>query len=182
MLTRTERQALLRLARLALTARVTGALDPALPDVASLHRPAGAFVTLTARSELRGCIGHPEADQALAGVVSRCAAAAATEDPRFDPVTPAELAGILVEVSVLGALERVHDPSTIVVGRHGLIVEQGVRRGLLLPQVATEWRWDWQTFVSQTCRKAGLRPDAWRTGASILSFEAEVFGEGEREV
>lgn len=177
MLTDAERCDLLALARLAVTASVRRESRPALPQGPGLHRPAGAFVTLTEHHELRGCIGYPDADQPLAAVVARCAASAATDDPRFPPVTPDELADLLVEISVLGPLEVVTDPSSIVVGRDGLIIELGHRRGLLLPQVAIEWGWDRDAFLTHTCLKAGVPADAWRTGARLFKFEAEVFAE-----
>jgi len=103
--------------------------------------------------------------------------AAATEDPRFPPVTASELPDVTVEISVLTPITVVHDVSEIEVGRDGLVVQDGWRKGLLLPQVATEHRWDRETFLAHTCLKAGLRPDAWRTGAKILRFQAEVFSE-----
>jgi len=104
---------------------------------------------------------------------------AAQEDPRFQPVRAAELDGLDVEVSVLGPLERIdpNDPATIVIGTHGLVVEQGARRGLLLPQVAIEWRWGREQFLAQTCIKAGLPADAWRRGATVYRFAADVFGD-----
>lgn len=100
------------------------------------------------------------------------------EDPRFDPVAPAEVRHLSVEISVLGPREPVYARDDVVVGRHGLLVEKGWRRGLLLPQVAVEWRWDAATFIAQTCHKAGLPTDAWPDrGAALFRFEAEVFGE-----
>jgi AmmeMemoRadiSam system protein A len=178
-LTDGQRRHLLSLARLAVEATVTAGQPPAVPDHPPLLRPAGAFVTLTAQQELRGCIGYPMPDRPLASVVVRCAALAATEDPRFPRVTACELTNLRIEISVLGALLPVGDPSTIVVGRDGLIVEDGFHRGLLLPQVAVEWGWDRDTFLAHTCRKAGLAPDAWRTGAQLFKFAAEVFAETE---
>lgn len=174
-----ERHALLRLARAAVAARVAGGPPPApgedVPDTR-----AGAFVTLRRPDgELRGCIGHIEADRPVAEIVTHVAASAATEDPRFTPVMPAELAALELEVSVLGPLERIdpRDPSEIDIGRHGLVIEQGGRRGLLLPQVATEWGWDREEFLSHLCAKAGLPRDAWKAGATVYRFEAEVFSE-----
>ncbi|MEN3337520.1 MAG: uncharacterized protein V7647_1196, partial [Acidobacteriota bacterium] len=115
----------------------------------------------------------------LADDVLRCAGDAATADPRFPRVAPAELPELSVEVSVLGPLEPVDpmDPAAIAVGRHGLVAEQGHRRGLLLPQVASERGWTVEQFLQQTCIKAGLAADAWRRGARIWRFDAEVFGE-----
>jgi len=181
MLTPAQRRALLDLARASVTARVTGTAPPA-PDSADLPDvQAAAFVSLHRRGDLRGCIGSLERDEALADVVARCAASAATEDPRFPPVIPAELPAMDLEISVLGPLERIDpvDPAAVEIGRHGLVVEQGGRRGLLLPQVAVEWGWDRETFLAHACRKAGLPADAWRTGAVAYRFEALVFGEAE---
>jgi AmmeMemoRadiSam system protein A len=172
-----DRQLLLRVARRALTAHVSGAPAPETGSDDILRRPAGAFVTLHHRGELRGCIGHVEASEPLGCVVARCAVAAGTSDPRFTAVTPAELPDIDFELSILGPLESISTLEHIEIGRHGLVVELGSRRGLLLPQVATEWQWSRETFLAQTCRKAGLPPDAWKTGAQIWRFDAEVFGE-----
>jgi AmmeMemoRadiSam system protein A len=172
-----DRRELLRIAREALMARIGGATAPERELSGASASPAGAFVTLIIRGELRGCIGHIEPDETLGRVVARCAAAAAISDPRFPAVTAAELAEIEIELSVLGALERVADLDEIEIGRHGLVVELGRHRGLLLPQVATEWRWDRGTFLEQTCHKAGLPRDAWKRGATVWRFEAEVFGE-----
>jgi AmmeMemoRadiSam system protein A len=172
-----DRRRLLQIARQAVAAKVEGRSFAVTNERDTLTRPAGAFVTLTEGEELRGCIGYPEPSEALARVVAHCAAAAAVSDPRFPPVQPDEVARLHVEISVLGPIMPVADPREIVVGRDGLIVEQGFRRGLLLPQVATDWGWDRETFLSQTCVKAGLDSDAWRRGAKIFRFEAEVFGE-----
>jgi AmmeMemoRadiSam system protein A len=172
-----DRQLLLGVARRALTAHVTGApaAEAEWNDV--LLRPAGVFVTLHCHGELRGCIGHIEASEPLGRLVARCAVAAGTSDLRFPAVTPAELAHLDIELSILGPLESISTLDHIEIGRHGLLVELGSRRGLLLPQVATEWKWNKETFVAETCRKAGLPPDAWKTGAQIWRFGAEVFGE-----
>ena len=137
----------------------------------------GAFVTLHSRGDLRGCIGHIEANQPLGDVVPRCAVAACSADPRFSPITHIEFAEIDIEISLLGPLESIAGPTDVVVGRHGLVVEEGWRRGLLLPQVATEWKWDAETFLAQACHKAGLPRNAWKHGAALWRFEADVFGE-----
>jgi AmmeMemoRadiSam system protein A len=114
-------------------------------------------------------------------VVAQVAQSAATEDPRFAPVQPAELPTLDIEVSVLGPLERIDpgDPAQIEIGRHGLVIERGYHRGLLLPQVATEWGWDRETFLDHLCAKAGLPRGAWREGATLYRFVAEVFGESD---
>jgi len=168
------REALLQVARMAIVSHVSG-LPAARPDVSGeLARHAGAFVTVYHQHRLRGCIGHVEADDALGAVVARSAVAACSADPRFEPVTAAELADLELEISVLGPLEPVGHVEEILVGRDGLVVERGWRRGLLLPQVAVEWAWDRDTFLAQTCHKAGLPLDAWKDGAAVWRFEAEV--------
>ena len=178
MLTDLQKQALLDLARRSVRAHVTGSpesvsLDMALPDAS------GAFVSLKRRGDLRGCLGTLECRRGLATEVARCAADAASEDPRFPPVAREELPEISIEVSVLGPLEAIDpgDVHAITLGRHGLVAEQGASRGLLLPQVATEWEWTTEQFLRQTCVKAGLAPDAWQHGARIFRFDAEVFGD-----
>lgn len=148
-------------------------------ETGALMLPAAAFVTLHAHHQLRGCIGCVEPRQwSLAETVVRMAVAASRDDPRFGRVREEELRDITIEVSVLGPLVPVERLEEVEIGRDGLVVEDDGRRGLLLPQVATEWRWDRETFVSQACRKAGLPPDAWRAGARLYRFEALVFGEG----
>jgi AmmeMemoRadiSam system protein A len=178
-----ERELLLRLAREAIAAHVgqsgQSAIESSIrnPQSPILARPAGAFVTLHKRGELRGCIGHIEPTEPLGQVVPRCAVAACSRDPRFPPIAPVELEQIHIEISLLGPLEPIAGPRDIEIGRHGLVVECGWQRGLLLPQVATEWQWDADAFLAHTCHKAGLPRDAWRRGAGLWRFEAEVFGE-----
>jgi AmmeMemoRadiSam system protein A len=174
----TDRQLLLRIAREAVVAHVGGAAFVEIETMALAGRRGGAFVTLHKRGgELRGCIGHIESDQLLPGVIARCAVAACSADPRFSAVALAELADLAIELSLLGPLEAVAGAEDIEIGRHGLVIEKGWHRGLLLPQVAIEWKWDREQFLAQTCRKAGLPPDAWKHGARIWRFEAEVFAE-----
>jgi AmmeMemoRadiSam system protein A len=177
MLSESQKAALLSLARQSVIATIARSALPPLP--VDLPDASGAFVTIKRRGALRGCLGTLQCQRGLAAEVVRCAADAATEDPRFPPVSPDELSDLAVEVSVLGPLEPI-DPmarDAIVIGRHGLVAEQGFRRGLLLPQVATEWDWTVEQFLRQTCLKAGLAPDAWQHGARISRFEAEVFGD-----
>jgi AmmeMemoRadiSam system protein A len=177
MISQHDRARILKVARLAIAEALAGGAVTPPPDDGAFGRHAGVFVSLHAHGDLRGCIGHPDGDERLADVVGRCAVAAAREDPRFPSVTLAELPDIDIEVSVLGNIEPVERLDDIEIGRHGLIAERGRRRGLLLPQVATEHRWNRDTFVRQTCVKAGLPPDDWRVGARLYRFEAEVFGE-----
>jgi AmmeMemoRadiSam system protein A len=168
---------LLDLARAALASRLSGLPMPDSPLEGPAARPAGAFVTLKEGGRLRGCIGRIEPDAALGRVVMDCAVAAATADPRFDTVSAAELDRLHIEISVLRPRQPVASIDAVVVGRHGLIVESGLRRGLLLPQVAVQWGWDAARFVAETCVKAGLPRDAWPGRAQLWTFEAEVFGE-----
>lgn len=173
-----DRLLLLRLARDAIVAHVSGLPLPAPELTGILGRRVGGFVTLHSRDgSLRGCIGHLEDDDPLGRLIPRCAVAAASEDPRFPMVSRSELPLLQMELSLLGAIEAISGPAEIEIGRHGLVVERGRCRGLLLPQVATEWRWDVETFLAHTCRKAGLPDDAWKNGAKLWRFEAEVFGE-----
>ncbi len=143
-----------------------------------LREARGAFTTLHEDGKLRGCIGMVMAMKPLDETICEMARAAALEDPRFSPVTEAELERLKVEISVLSPMFEIA-PEDVVVGRHGLMVSYGNRRGLLLPQVAPEWGWDRETFLAQTCRKAGLAADSWKKGAKLEAFTAEVFGEAE---
>lgn len=178
---RAEDKARLRdIARQTLVAKLFGTVP--LPDLTlselppALREPRGAFVTLKRQGQLRGCIGQIQAHQALAHTVSRMALAAAFQDPRFPPVTADEWDGLELEISVLSPLEKLDDPTRVQVGSHGLVVRKGSQSGLLLPQVAVEQGWDRETFLRQTCRKAGLPPDAWRDpDTEIFTFRAEVF-------
>jgi AmmeMemoRadiSam system protein A len=173
-----ERRWLLRLARQSIRAAVTGQKLQAPAATPHLSEPRGAFTTLHSHGKLRGCIGHIMAVAPLDQTVREMARAAALEDPRFPPVTEAELASLKLEISVLSPMFEIA-PKDVVVGRHGLMVTYGGQRGLLLPQVAPEWGWDRETFLAQTCRKAGLPPDVLASGAKLEAFTAEVFGEKE---
>ena len=172
---------LLALAREALQAHFDGHPRPALPGESVLASPGSAFVTLTRRSDhdLRGCIGFIESGRTLAAVVAEATVAAATRDDRFAPVAEAELPALQIDISVMGPLEPI-DPEDVEVGVHGLVVQYGSRRGLLLPQVPLEHGWDREQFLEWTCRKAGLPVDTWRKpGCEVLAFTAQVFGEDE---
>ena len=177
MIGRVDQQRLLSLARRALEARVRRQPPPPAEHGGELDRPCGAFVTIHCRGELRGCLGRIETHDPLAETVAHLAGSVADSDPRFEPVSPPELDEIEIEISVLTPDREVRSITEIELGRHGLIVEQGRRRGLLLPQVATEQGWDRETFVAHTCQKATLASDAWLHGARLFVFEAQVFGE-----
>jgi uncharacterized protein (TIGR00296 family) len=157
-----------------------------IPDV--LRRKSGVFVTLNSvkpTHELRGCIGFPYPEEQLATATIKAAIYAATEDPRFTPVTSEEFErNVAVEVTILTPprLLEVHDrkalPELIQVGRHGLIAQKGMNSGLLLPQVATEWKWDASEFLMNCCLKAGLPPDSWLLdGTKVSVFEGVIFEE-----
>jgi AmmeMemoRadiSam system protein A len=176
-LTSQERHSLLETARRAIADHLAGRPRVSPGSDGIFARRSGAFVSLHNHGELRGCIGYPDGEQPLGVTVPSCAVSAATGDRRFGAVTPSELPEVDIEISVLTPVERVTDPADIEVGRDGLIVEQHGYRGLLLPQVATEWGWDRDEFLTQTCLKAGLPRDAWKRGASIFRFQAEVFGD-----
>ena len=176
-LTEAERQRLLELARQALEASVRHNDLPAAEEPeGALREPCGAFVTLRKSRQLRGCIGVVEALKPLYKTVQECALAAALRDPRFQPVEPDELPELRIEVSVLSPLAEV-TPDQVEVGRHGLLVSLGERRGVLLPQVAVEWKWDARRFLEETCLKAGLPKSAWQGGAKIQAFTTQAFGE-----
>ncbi|MFW6458493.1 MAG: AmmeMemoRadiSam system protein A [Halodesulfurarchaeum sp.] len=140
----------------------------------------GAFVTLKKENQLRGCIGRPTPDQPALQAIRVAAADAATNDPRFPPVSAQELPSIRTEVSVLTPPEQLDSPhpETVTVGRDGLLVSGRGKSGLLLPQVPVDQGWDAETFLAQTCRKAGLPADCWRDSAvSIERFSAQIFEE-----
>jgi AmmeMemoRadiSam system protein A len=175
-----QRKTLLRIARQSIAAAVAGGSpDWKAGDFdETLRQPAGAFVTLTRDGDLRGCIGSIQAVEPLYKAVASSAVSAAFRDPRFPPLVPGELEQLELEISVMGPIERVTNIDDIVVGRDGLIISRGAYAGLLLPQVATEYGWDRETFLAHTCRKAGLPPDGWRAqDCRIEKFSAFVFGE-----
>jgi uncharacterized protein len=178
MLSPAQRHSLLVLARGAAESAARGQHleSDAGPAPEGLEQPGAAFVTLHVRGELRGCIGTFHADGSLWETVLQMARAAARRDPRFPPLAADDLAALAVEISVLSPPRRISDPAEIELGRHGLEIRRGRRRGLLLPQVATEHGFDRERFLAETCRKAGLPSDSWRDPETeIWIFEAEVF-------
>lgn len=152
------------------------AYTPPPPPTDKMRQSLGAFVTLKLGGHLRGCIGHIIGDKPLYLTVAEMARAAAFDDPRFSPLSRQEFDRLDIEISILSPFTTCPDVNQIEPGRHGLMIRKGYSAGLLLPQVATEWGWDRETFLSQTCRKAGLPANAWKDqGAVIEWFEAEVF-------
>jgi len=196
-----QRRILLRIAHQAIVCGLErqpfAEVPPLFPE---LLQPRGVFTTLYLRTdqpgtldrdpnsephmephrELRGCVGYALPIAPLHRAVAETARAAAFDDSRFSPVTLEEVSRLEVSLSVLSRLFPIH-PEAVEVGRHGLLISQGARRGLLLPQVPAEQSWDRKTFLEQTCRKAGLPLDAWRKDATIEAFTAEVFADSDVE-
>jgi AmmeMemoRadiSam system protein A len=171
-----ERALLLQLAHRSIEFALAGQeLDLAPPD-AHLGEMRGAFTTLHFDGRLRGCIGYVIPVSSLYQTVAETARAAAFDDPRFASITAEEAPSLQVEISVLSPLRPIR-PEDVVTGVHGLLVTKDGRRGILLPQVPMEWNWDRETFLSQTCLKAGLPADAWMQDIDLQAFTAEVFGE-----
>ncbi len=174
-----ERQRLLQIARQSVEAAAKGERPPPQEaDLAGLARQRGAFVTLKAHGQLRGCIGNFQSHSPLHSTVQEMAVAAACQDPRFSPVRPAELDDLDLEISVLSPLREISDVSEIEVGTHGIYIISPRGRGVLLPQVAVEYGWDRDTFLEHTCQKAGLPSGCWREpDVRIMIFSAQIFGE-----
>jgi AmmeMemoRadiSam system protein A len=169
---------LLRLARQTVSDFLQSGNRPLVEDPPEEVLPKrGAFVTLHKNKMLRGCIGYVVPLYPLHQAVTECAIAAATEDPRFPVMEPEELPEIHIEISILSPVTEVKDINEIQVGIHGLVISHKGRRGLLLPQVPLEQEWNRERFLQETCRKAGLPPGAWKSGARIESFTAFVFAE-----
>jgi AmmeMemoRadiSam system protein A len=189
-----QRRTLLLIAHEAILSVLERRPSPEAPPLApGLSDPRGVFTTLYLRGglpggpagdlgrQLRGCVGYAVPIAPLYRAVAETTRAAAFEDSRFLPVTKEEALELEVSLSVLSRLFPIH-PEAVEVGRHGLVVSMGARRGLLLPQVAVEHGWDRETFLEQTCRKAGLPLDAWRKAAAVEAFTAEVFSDADVEL
>jgi uncharacterized protein len=174
-----EKRELLRIARSTLKEWLaSGRIPPGAPHKQSLLALAAVFVTLSERDDLRGCIGTTAEAAPIYKTVQEMAVAAASRDPRFQPVRAEELNLMTIEISVLGEKQRVTRPEDVEVGKHGLHIVKANRKGLLLPQVAVEHRWDAATFLDKTCEKAGLPAGDWRSeGAVVEMFLAQVFDE-----
>jgi AmmeMemoRadiSam system protein A len=173
-----DRRFLLEFARATINSSLSGQPLPSSTNGSSvLLQTRGAFVSLKIDRRLRGCIGHVVGVAPLWRAVRDNALAASFDDPRFSPLTLDELQHVRIEISVLTPL-RTSAAENVVVGLHGVLVERGASRGLLLPQVPVEHGWDRETFLDHTCRKAGLGPGCWRQpDTSISTFSAEVFAE-----
>ncbi len=171
-----ERALLLQLAHDAILASLENRTIPLDPPSSHLAEPYGVFTTLYLTGALRGCVGYVFPVSSVYRAVAETAVAAAFEDGRFPQVTADKAPHLKISLSVLSPLKPIR-PEEIEIGRHGLVVSLAGQRGLLLPQVPVEHKWDRITFLEQTCRKAGLPPDAWLKEAVIEGFTAEVFGE-----
>lgn len=177
-LSQDEQRFLLGLARDAIEGFLkTGKRPRPKPAPKTLSEKRGAFVTLKVDGQLRGCIGYPLPYKPLVETVAEMALAAATQDYRFPPIQEEELGRLKIEISVLTLPRPIQDALEVEVGRHGIIISKGSNRGLLLPQVPTEYGWDRETYLRHGCVKAGLDEDEWEKGAHLEVFEAQVFSE-----
>ncbi|MDE3056911.1 MAG: AmmeMemoRadiSam system protein A [Bacteroidota bacterium] len=185
MFTPEERKELIRVAREAVKARTHGKPEEAIEEITAagsatprLLQHGGAFVTLYKSGELRGCLGYIESSHSLKKTVAETAWKVAADDFRFYPVAEDELADIRVEISALSPLQKISDVEEIQIGKHGLLIEAGTYRGLLLPQVAEKYHWDRIQFLEETCVKAGVPRDTWKKPAAhVFIFSAEIIEE-----
>lgn len=176
-----EKDILLKLVRSTIEAKLQGgAAGEAKPLEGLLAEKCGAFVTLHKDGRLRGCIGLLQSDEPLYKTISGMALSAAFEDSRFPAVSKDELEEIDIEISVLSPLlhlKDVMDPEAVKIGKHGIYLTDGIKSGVLLPQVAVDQGFDRLMFLEQTSLKAGLDPDAWKGDAEVYVFTADIFGE-----
>jgi AmmeMemoRadiSam system protein A len=177
-LSEADRRAALELARRSVVEAVLHCRLPEfIPKEGIFSERRGVFVTLHVHGRLQGCIGVTDPGERLGEAIVRCAASAAVEDPRFSRMTKTQLEDFSVEISLLSPLEPI-DPDKIEIGRHGLLIALHSQRGLLLPQVAIEHKLTREQFLEETCRKAGLRREAWRDQeARIYGFTCDVLSE-----
>lgn len=182
MLSDNEAVGLLQIAREAITSLVKHQdYAPAPREEKALNERSGCFVTIKRNGQLRGCIGNFQSKIPLFRGVAEMAVAAASQDPRFAPLEEVELDDLELEISVLSPLQKIDDIERIEVGTHGIYLEKNFSRGVLLPQVATEYGWDRLTFIRQTCNKAGLPADAWQDrDTEIYIFSAQIINETNR--
>ncbi len=176
-----QKKELLKVARMTIERMLTGKESPDIPSLSDevFSQNYGIFVCLKVNNGLRGCIGNIEGVKSIRDSIKEMAIESAFRDPRFPPLAKNELDKIEIEVSILYPLEEVKDYSKIEPGKHGLVMERGYQKGLLLPQVATENNWDREEFMNQTCRKAGMENYCWENDAKVFKFEAVVFNEKE---
>jgi len=185
-LNKSQQQVLITIARDTLRLYLNKRQVPALsayPATAALQKECGVFVTLKKKNngELRGCIGYIDGVKQLREAVRDCTVEAATRDQRFAPMQPGEEQTVQIEISVLTPPEKIANINKIEIGKHGLIISKGMHRGVLLPQVPVEWGWNRADFLNAICQKAGLPEGAWKEGAELYVFTAQVFGKQERQ-
>ncbi len=183
-LKKNEEQVLVKIARDSLGLYLNQRLLPELsayPATPNLQKECGVFVTLKNKKnkELRGCIGYLSGVKPLREAVRDCTVESATRDQRFPPMQPGEDQTVSIEISVLTPPQKIDSIKQIEIGKHGLIISKGLRRGVLLPQVPVEWGWNREDFLKAICQKAGLSEDAWKQGADLYIFTAQVFREPE---
>ncbi len=179
MLNKKESSVLMKIAREAITHFVhKQTYRPTPREEKNLTQRSGCFVTIKQDGQLRGCIGNFQSERPLYQEIAEMATASCSKDPRFHPMEEAELENFSLEISVLSPLEKIEDCEQIEVGKHGIYIEKNFSRGVLLPQVATDYGWDRQTFLQQTCLKAGLPTNAWQeSDAEIYIFSAQIITE-----
>lgn len=173
-----EKKELLKVARTTIESYLKdGSRDYPAIDNPKFQEKRGVFVTLHKKGDLRGCIGYPLPIKPLIEAVVDNAISSSTEDYRFSPVKLKEMEDIDIEISVLTVPQKVESYEDVVVGRDGIIISQGMNRGLLLPQVPVEQKWNLEEYISYGCMKAGLPTDEWKKGVEIETFQGIVFGE-----
>ncbi|MCD6581825.1 MAG: AmmeMemoRadiSam system protein A [Desulfuromusa sp.] len=179
MLSKTDATTLLKIAREAIIHQIKNEdYSPTPQEEKALNEHSGCFVTITQDGHLRGCIGNFQSQQPLYREVTTMAIAAASQDPRFQPMSRDELDNFSVEITALSPLEKIEDTNLIEVGTHGIYIVKGHNRGVLLPQVATEYGWDRETFLRQTCVKAGLSENSWQhPDTDIYIFGGQIIHE-----
>ncbi|MDX2480094.1 MAG: AmmeMemoRadiSam system protein A [Desulfuromusa sp.] len=179
MISATTATKLLQIARDAIIHQVKNEdYSPAPRDEKDLNIRSGCFVTITQDGHLRGCIGNFQSQQPLFQEVVTMAVAAASQDPRFQPMSRDELNNFSLEITILSPLEKISAINQIEVGTHGIYIVKGHNRGVLLPQVATDYGWDRETFLQQTCVKAGLSENSWQQpDAEIFIFSGQIISE-----
>jgi len=178
LLTKKEQKELLKIARETISTYIVSGIMPAIESTSKgLNLKSGCFVTIKQDGQLRGCIGNFVSEQPLFKLVQEMAVSAATRDPRFYPMRASDLDNFEIDISVLSPLEKVASVEEVIVGTHGIYIVKGSYRGVLLPQVASEYGWDRNEFLRHTCIKAGLPENAWQGDCEIYIFSALVFGE-----
>lgn len=179
MFTKLEKEILFQNAHKAIQSAVKNEPVPVAESSSDLlNSLTGAYVTIYKFGELRGCVGSVEPKKPLLQTIIDSAYDAAINDPRFNPIKIEELEDLSIEISIISNLKQMKDISEIEVGIHGLMIQQGEKIGLLLPQMASDYNWDRETFLNQTARKAGLPYNVWKKeDVKIYIFTAEIINE-----